>query len=62
MNREQALEELMIRIEAPQMIKHSLAVEAVMKGLAKYFAEDVEKWQMAGLLHDIDYEKTVNDP
>jgi putative nucleotidyltransferase with HDIG domain len=62
MDREQAIEELMIRITNPNMIKHSLAVEAIMKGLAQFFNEDVEKWRLAGLMHDIDYEKTADDP
>jgi putative nucleotidyltransferase with HDIG domain len=62
MDRTQAIEELEARIKNPNMISHSLAVEAVMKGLAIYFSEDVEKWQLAGLMHDVDYEKTADDP
>ena len=62
MDRNQAIEELKFRIKNPNMIKHSLAVEAVMMGLAKYFNEDIEKWQLAGLMHDVDYEKTADDP
>ena len=33
-----------------------------MRALARHFKEDEEKWGLAGLLHDIDYEKTKNDP
>ena len=33
-----------------------------MKALAQNFNEDKEKWALAGLLHDIDYEETKNDP
>lgn len=44
------------------LIKHSLAVEAVMRKLAEYFGEDREKWAVCGLLHDIDYEKTGGNP
>jgi putative nucleotidyltransferase with HDIG domain len=62
MDRANAMKELLLRINNPNMIKHSLAVEAVMKGLALYFNEDVEKWKLAGLMHDIDYEKTADDP
>jgi len=37
-------------------IKHALAVEAVMKHFAELFNEDVEKWGIIGLIHDLDYE------
>ena len=33
-----------------------------MRDLAEKFGEDQEKWELAGLLHDIDYEETKNDP
>jgi hypothetical protein len=39
-----------------------LAVEAIMRSLAKYFTEDQDKWGLIGLLHDIDYEKTETTP
>jgi hypothetical protein len=38
------------------------AVEAVMKALARRFDEDEELWGLAGLLHDLDYDETVNTP
>jgi len=62
MTREKALEILHQNISTPNLIKHSLAVEAIMRGLAKYFQEDEEKWGLTGLLHDIDYEQTKNEP
>lgn len=40
------------------LIKHALAVEAVMAHFAEKFGEeDVEKWRVIGLAHDLDYEK-----
>jgi predicted hydrolase (HD superfamily) len=38
-----------------------IAVEGVMKRLARHFGEDEMIWGIAGLLHDLDYQETVND-
>ncbi|MEZ0537825.1 HDIG domain-containing metalloprotein [Caldicellulosiruptoraceae bacterium PP1] len=62
MTREVALEELNKRIKTKNLIKHCLACEAIMKELAQYFEQDIEKWGLAGLLHDIDYEETKDSP
>ena len=59
MNRIQALELLESNLKNKNLIKHSFAVEAIMRALALYFNEDVEEWSLAGLLHDIDYEQTT---
>ncbi len=37
--------------------RHGYAVEAAMGFYAKHFGADEQLWRMAGLLHDIDYEK-----
>ena len=40
------------------LLKHALAVEAVMAHFAEKFGEeDLEKWRIVGLIHDLDYEK-----
>lgn len=62
MDREKALELLKTHLTNKNLIKHSLALEACMKGLARRFNEDEEKWGLAGLIHDLDYEKTQNEP
>jgi len=56
MTHQEALELLKEKIKNQNLIKHCLAVEACMRALARRFGEDEEKWALAGLLHDIDYE------
>lgn len=62
MTREEAVEILNKFLKDERLIIHSLATEVVMRGLAKYFGEDQEKWGITGLLHDADYQLSKNHP
>ena len=57
MNIDQAYSILKKYITQESLQKHCIAVSATMNHLAQLNHEDVERWQIVGLLHDIDYEK-----
>lgn len=62
MTRDEALSLVKTHIKNKNLVKHTLAVEAVMRKLAEHFGEDIETWGLTGLLHDIDYTETAEDP
>ncbi len=43
--------------KSESLIRHALAVEGVMRYMAKKNGADVEKWGVIGLIHDLDYEQ-----
>lgn len=57
LTREQAWELLTEYNQSDALLKHALAVEAVMRHFARLYGEDEEKWGVKGLLHDLDYEQ-----
>ena len=61
-SRQEALDLLHEFTKTDSLRKHALAVEQAMKACARKFApdEDPERWGMAGLLHDFDYEMYPN--
>lgn len=61
MTRDEAWQLVQEKVKNKNLQKHMLATEAVMRKLAVRFHEDEEQWGLAGLLHDLDYDKTVND-
>ena len=62
MTREEALALVKERVKTRNLVKHMLAVEAGMRALAPRFSGDPDRWALAGLLHDLDYEETKDDP
>ena len=62
LSRADALRLLEENVRDKKIILHMIAVGAIMKEVARYFGEDEELWELVGLLHDIDYERTKNDP
>lgn len=62
MNREEALDLVKEHLKNKNLVKHSLAVEACMKAVARRIGQDAEKWGLAGILHDMDYEITEKSP
>ncbi len=55
-NRAEAYELLKKYNKSENLIRHALAVEAVMLHFAELLNEDKEKWGVIGLIHDLDYE------
>ncbi len=62
MKRETAFDLVQKHVKNRNLVKHMLAVEAIMKALAERLGQNREQWGLAGLLHDIDYDKTADSP
>lgn len=54
--REQAFELFRKYNKSESLTKHALAVEGVMRYMARKAGEDEELWGIIGLIHDLDYE------
>jgi putative nucleotidyltransferase with HDIG domain len=69
MDRQEILQLVRDKIKNKNLVNHCLAVEAIMKDLAEELNKrsgsseyDVDKWAITGLVHDIDYAQTADDP
>ena len=60
-SRDEALAIVHEYTQSDSLRKHMLAVEAAMRAYAEKFGEDPERWGLAGLVHDFDYERFPND-
>ncbi len=56
MDRQTTVEFLGDYVKTDTLMKHLLAVEAAMRAYARKFGEDEERWGVAGLVHDFDWE------
>lgn len=62
MTRQEAYSLLETHVQADNLRKHCLATEAIMRALAERLRQDVELWGQVGLLHDLDFEYTRDNP
>lgn len=62
MDREQGYLLVRTHVKNKNLVKHMLAVEAVMGALARRLGEDEEMWSLAGLVHDVDLGQTLDKP
>lgn len=61
MERGEALRLVNEKVKTKNLRKHMIAAEACMQALATRLGENEDEWALAGLLHDLDYDQTVND-
>ena len=60
--RDEALKLLADHNTPPSLMQHALAAEAIMRALATRLGEDATLWSITGLLHDLDYPVTAENP
>ena len=61
MTRDEALKLVKEKVSKKNLVKHMIATGACMRRLAQHFGEDPDLWEIAGILHDLDYEETLDD-
>lgn len=56
MEREEALRLVRTHVSKENNVKHMIAVGAVMREAALRLGQDAQRWEVVGILHDIDFE------
>ncbi len=62
LTRDEAFALLKDKVKEPQQLNHAIESEAIMRALAQKLGQDVELWGITGLLHDLDYATTKDNP
>ncbi len=62
LSREDAIGLVGKKVSNKNLKKHMLAVAQIMKKTAEEIGRDGKKWEICGLVHDVDYEETKDDP
>lgn len=60
--RDDAWQLLNEHVSDPVLLKHARETEVIMRALAARLGRDEDLWAVTGLLHDLDYETTKDDP
>ena len=61
LTRDEAIGVVKQHVKNEALVKHMIAVGAIMRGLANEFGEDKTLWEVVGILHDVDYESFGED-
>ncbi|AEA47654.1 HDIG domain-containing metalloprotein [Archaeoglobus veneficus] len=61
MQRDEALSILKKYVKDEKLVKHCIATAAIMREVAEELGENADKWELIGILHDIDYEVVEGD-
>ena len=61
LTRQEAIDIARERVGNENLVKHMIAVGAAMRALAPRFGGDPDRWELAGILHDIDYNETKDN-
>jgi putative nucleotidyltransferase with HDIG domain len=62
MDRDEALALVRDKADKETTVRHLISVEGVMRALARRFGEDQAMWGLTGLFHDLDQDRTHDDP
>ncbi|MGD0804752.1 MAG: HDIG domain-containing metalloprotein [Candidatus Bathyarchaeia archaeon] len=59
--RDESIAVVKLHVKNENLVKHMIAVGAIMRGLAAKLGGDQDLWEATGILHDVDYEEVGQD-